>query len=173
MKALTLTQPYATLISIGAKKIETRSWYTTYRGRIAIHAAKGFGDLGGKRSYLDLCSKEPFKSILIAYMEAKCAPNFLTPMDPISDATYLLPFGAIVATAFLDRCEPIEIPLDKRTWTVVETAVNPNELSHQERAFGNYTPGRYAWLLTNVQPLPKPIPAKGAQGLWNWDEKGL
>lgn len=42
MKALTLTQPWATLVAIGAKKIETRSWNTTYRGPLAIHAAKGF-----------------------------------------------------------------------------------------------------------------------------------
>lgn len=42
MKALTLTQPWATLVSIGAKRIETRSWNTSYRGALAIHAAKGF-----------------------------------------------------------------------------------------------------------------------------------
>lgn len=41
MKALTLTQPWATLVISGAKRIETRSWPTAYRGRIAIHAAKG------------------------------------------------------------------------------------------------------------------------------------
>lgn len=42
MKALTLTQPWASLIAISAKKIETRSWSTSYRGPLAIHAAKGF-----------------------------------------------------------------------------------------------------------------------------------
>jgi activating signal cointegrator 1 len=42
MKCLTLTQPWATLVAIGAKKIETRSWPTNYRGPLAIHAAKGF-----------------------------------------------------------------------------------------------------------------------------------
>jgi hypothetical protein len=42
MKALTLTQPWATAILLRNKKIETRSWKTNYRGRIAIHAAKGF-----------------------------------------------------------------------------------------------------------------------------------
>jgi hypothetical protein len=40
MKALTLTQPWASLVAIGAKRIETRSWSTKYRGPIAIHAAK-------------------------------------------------------------------------------------------------------------------------------------
>ena len=42
MKVLTLTQPWATLVAIGAKRIETRSWSTKYRGPLAIHAAKGF-----------------------------------------------------------------------------------------------------------------------------------
>ena len=42
MKALSITQPWATLIAIGAKTIETRSWSTLYRGDLAIHAAKGF-----------------------------------------------------------------------------------------------------------------------------------
>lgn len=39
---LSLWQPYATLIAIGAKKIETRSWPTRYRGRLAIHAGQTF-----------------------------------------------------------------------------------------------------------------------------------
>lgn len=40
MKVLTLTQPWASLIKDGIKKIETRSWQTTFRGVIAIHASK-------------------------------------------------------------------------------------------------------------------------------------
>src|SRR4051812_5435271 len=40
MKALTLWQPWASGVAIGAKRIETRSWPTTYRGHLAIHAAK-------------------------------------------------------------------------------------------------------------------------------------
>lgn len=38
MKALTLYQPWASLIAKRVKTIETRSWGTNYRGRIAIHA---------------------------------------------------------------------------------------------------------------------------------------
>ncbi|MGV0985051.1 MAG: ASCH domain-containing protein [Limnohabitans sp.] len=41
MKALTLTQPWATLVIAGTKQYETRGWHTDYRGTIAIHAAKG------------------------------------------------------------------------------------------------------------------------------------
>lgn len=39
MKVLSITQPYASLIKYGYKKIETRSWKTNYRGRLYIHAS--------------------------------------------------------------------------------------------------------------------------------------
>lgn len=39
MKALTIWQPWASLIAIGVKTVETRGWSTEYRGRLAIHAA--------------------------------------------------------------------------------------------------------------------------------------
>jgi hypothetical protein len=42
MKALSLTQPWASAIAVGIKQWETRSWSTSLRGQIAIHAAKGF-----------------------------------------------------------------------------------------------------------------------------------
>lgn len=39
MKVLTLYQPYATALALGLKKYETRSWATSYRGILAIHAS--------------------------------------------------------------------------------------------------------------------------------------
>ena len=41
MKALAVSQPHASLIAYGPKWVENRRWYTSYRGRIAIHAGKG------------------------------------------------------------------------------------------------------------------------------------
>lgn len=75
MKALSLTQPWATLVAIGAKRIETRSWSTDYRGEIAIHAAKGF-----PRDCREVCWRDPFR-------------EWLYDRD--------LPLGAIVAVARL------------------------------------------------------------------------
>ena len=40
MKAISLWQPWASLIAVGAKQYETRSWATSYRGPLAIHTAK-------------------------------------------------------------------------------------------------------------------------------------
>lgn len=61
MKAITLTQPYATLVAIGAKKIETRSWRTRYYGPLLIHAAKGF-----PRRTRRLCGLSPYREALEA-----------------------------------------------------------------------------------------------------------
>lgn len=43
IKALTLHQPWASLIALGAKQYETRSWPTNYRDKLAIHAGKTIG----------------------------------------------------------------------------------------------------------------------------------
>ena len=39
MKVLSIKEPYATLIKEKVKKIETRSWKTSYRGELYIHAS--------------------------------------------------------------------------------------------------------------------------------------
>lgn len=46
MKALSIKQPWASLIANGIKDIENRTWQTKFRGRIYIHAsAKSAGHL--------------------------------------------------------------------------------------------------------------------------------
>lgn len=42
MKAISICQPWASAIFLGYKTIETRSWSTTYRGPLLIHASKTF-----------------------------------------------------------------------------------------------------------------------------------
>ncbi|MDA8186879.1 MAG: ASCH domain-containing protein [Dehalococcoidales bacterium] len=132
MKALSLNQPWASLVAVGAKRIETRNWYTSYRGPLAIHATKGFPN-GCKA----LCDVEPFKRCL---RKAKLTAE-------------TLPLGEIVAVATIDQC-----------WLVRRGDLL--RISDTERAFGNYEGGRYAWFLKDIKPLPRPIPATGALGLW-------
>ena len=41
MKALTLHQPYAwSILCVGGKRVENRTWETPYRGRFWVHAGK-------------------------------------------------------------------------------------------------------------------------------------
>ena len=39
MKVISIKEPFASLIMLGIKNIETRSWKTNYRGEIYIHAS--------------------------------------------------------------------------------------------------------------------------------------
>ena len=85
MKAITTWQPWASLLARGAKKYETRSWETKYRGPIAIHAAqKPFNT----DSYLD---RE-----LYPFADALGLPDIYS--------FNKLPYGAVVAVANLVNC---------------------------------------------------------------------
>ena len=53
MKALSLTQPWATLVVTGAKRFETRSWTTKYRGPLLIHAATRFPETATEFAYAE------------------------------------------------------------------------------------------------------------------------
>lgn len=178
MKALTLTQPWASLVALGVKSIETRSWATNYRGPIAIHAAKGHPFKRGER-------------FNIGAFEVECAQNgagLLLRGDSLS-WPYRLPLGCIVATCHLAHVMP--------TWDGDNTAEPPPVLfgsiwsdddderrqlerdgwwmdaglpvAHKgQKPYGDFSPGRYAWFLENVQAV-KPVEAKGALGLWKWE----
>lgn len=86
IKCISLWQPWSTLVAIGAKRFETRSWYTGHRGPLLIHAAKR-----KDHDSLALCFEEPFKSALVAGGIEK-------PGD--------MPFGAIIAICRLAECRP-------------------------------------------------------------------
>lgn len=159
MKALSLTQPWATLVAIGAKKIETRSWSTAYRGTLAIHAAKSF-----PRSARDMLAlQEPFRSAFLAGGYR---------IGPLRNPNWI-PLGCIVATCSLLGC--YRIPDDERLFdlgpnrTPEFARLPPRE---PELSFGDYSPGRFAWILADVQRLDEPIPARGALGLWEWSDGG-
>lgn len=149
MKILTLTEPWATLVRIGAKRIETRSWMPHYHGPLAIHAAKTFPVWTR-----DLCATAPFREAL-----ATAGVHSWRDLEPT--------LGCILATCELYevRPTPAHITLfaaapDCATWT--------DELSVQEYAFGDYSPGRYGLFLRSVAPLERVIPATGALGLWEY-----
>ena len=63
MKALTISQPYATLIATGEKWVENRRWGTAYRGPLAIHAGKGTQYMD-RRDLLALATEYPTGCIM-------------------------------------------------------------------------------------------------------------
>ncbi len=87
MKAITVRQPWASLIAAGYKRVETRSWATGYRGPLAIHAAKG------------LPTRTRMRTEEREFAEQERALGRLPRR---------IPFGAVVATVYLARVMPTE-----------------------------------------------------------------
>lgn len=137
MRGLTVRHPYAQAIACGLKRTETRGQRSRYRGRLAIHAALGYA-LPLAVTDLDNVLADCRGGVDTGAVRASLE-------DPESWA-----FGKIIALAELSDCVPVE-----------DLAPDP-----VERAFGDYTPGRFGWRLASVVRLPVPIPARGLQGLW-------
>lgn len=153
MKALSLTQPWAALVAIGAKRYETRSWSTQYRGQLAIAAAKKF-----PMDCRALCTEEPFRGVLeeaglsLLDLKALCG-HILCVVDA----------NGCVATPAADTLLNIAsaFPVIPASWPAPAT---------DEIEFGDYSPKRYAWPLADVFRLPTPIEASGALGIWEVPE---
>ena len=64
MKVLTIKQPWASLIMLGLKKYEFRSWKTDYRGELLIHAGKGIDKDGMERLKKYIPENMPTERIL-------------------------------------------------------------------------------------------------------------
>lgn len=66
-KVLSLTEPYATLIKEGKKRIETRSWKTSYRGELYIHASltKIKKETKNKKELMDLLKDTPDRKSVV------------------------------------------------------------------------------------------------------------
>lgn len=149
MKAITIQQPYATLIALPddddrAKRVENRSWQTDYRVPLLIHAGKG-------RDYLQNGDLDEFPG---------------------------MPFGAVVAIANLAGCVNVSrasvniigiqlsgqsIPDVRHSWLAVpDWALRlwPWLQSHK------HLEGPVCWVLTEVRAI-EPIPWTGQRNLWD------
>lgn len=168
MKALSLTQPWATLVALGAKRIETRSWSTRQHGRIAIHAAKGF-----PRAAREACNDVTFSRVLEHVPGIDYKANTPQHWYHVHQPSYRggLPLGAIVAVANLVTCVPTKALVDLRlAGGKLKHGDKEWPLTTQEMDFGDYADGRWGWLLTDAIQLSEPVECKGALGLWTVPE---
>ncbi|MEO8862303.1 MAG: ASCH domain-containing protein [Ginsengibacter sp.] len=141
MKALSLLQPWASLVVIGVKEIETRSWSTPYRGPLLIHASKGkAGEI--------FADELPFKKYITDFKN--------------------LPFGFIIGKVTLT--DVIRIGTGLLSYANDETL---NKLSMEEKAFGDYSPGRFAWLFKDPIIFKTLVGARGSLSLWEFNEDSL
>lgn len=179
MKALTLWQPWASLVALGVKTIETRSWSTSYRGPLAIHAAKttrGIDDLPGD------CEGNEERGWRYGYIgDFQASYCFRTSDEGTRGETQLVdlrpgegapirpaPLGAVVATCRLIEVVPTS---DIREVFSLRKAERRSDVGRRwdvtpQLSYGDYSPGRYAWLLADIKAVDPPVPATGRQGLF-------
>lgn len=140
MKALSLWQPWASLMALGVKRIETRGWYMAHRGPLAIHATSSW-DVRATR-FLRGGSYEA--GLIRELLEERGIRSWID-----------LPLGAVVCTVEVVDCLATQVLL-------ANDQVNKTEL-----ACGDFRPGRYGIVTANVAAFDRPISAKGRQGLWD------
>lgn len=150
MKALTVWQPWASLIMIGAKPYEFRKWNFTDKPhlarfvdrRIVIHAGARpmkKGEIEGIVERID-----EGESALIA----ETARPFI---ERVLSGEERLPMAAALGTAIIGQ--------PQKSFDLFKHIVADSDRLDQQM---------YAWPLSGVEPFPSPVSAAGAQGFWNW-----
>jgi len=158
MKVLSLSQPWASLLfepALGikgeraAKQYETRSWKPS-KGSMAQIAESG----------------------LLIHASSTWRPE----QERLLHGAYFnkyfrkksdLPFGCIIGVVKIKRIVTTEeflMEMQGTKWNSVERVI-----LEQEKAFGDYSKGRFAWEFSDYMALEKPILAKGKLSLWDFD----
>ncbi|MFW6027183.1 MAG: ASCH domain-containing protein [bacterium] len=151
MKALTLWQPWASLVAIGIKQYEFRRWPAprAFVGeRIVIHAAKRPVDPAEIGALLN--DRERLAGSLGTFDPAEItfARDYIEGQDGI------FPLGCGLAEA--------TVGTPRRAIDLFRAHMDPDEID----------PDMWAWPMEAVEEFRKPVPARGAQGFWDW-QKGV
>lgn len=164
MKAITIYQPWATLIMVGAKPYEFRHWDYGERfpdivgTRVVIHASarvvklKEIVDLlerieedGGEGTALDPAKAVP----LLERVRATIESGGLFVRKDVE--TLELPLGAALGTATITRA--------RRAGALFSGTIADSSRIDQHV---------FAWPLQAIEPFKSPLPCRGLQGFWNF-----
>jgi len=146
MKAITVKQPWASLICSGIKDIENRTWKTNFRGRVLIHAGKG--KQYSIHQLLSIDQKRAFeKAVGYEY-----------------DFNKMFPKGAIIGSVEIVGCI-INHPSIWAEKTEGVTDINTGEFIPKRNPKAIYN-----WVLANPIKFPEPLPAKGKLSFWEFDQ---
>lgn len=186
MKALTLHQPHASLVALLVKSIETRSWATKYRGPLAIHAGRSESALHYP-GWLEEHQGEA-EPALMPFADRITMTH--AHRHGVLKAVHDLPLGAIVATAPLVDVVPIVNVGEEQAVRRIEVGFSAGEPNlmlcdphpdgepgvdfdasdfyvadvTSQLPYGDFTPGRFAWLLEDIKPTTERCPACGGTG---------
>ena len=140
MKALSLWEPWASLIALGPKKIEIRNWNTGYRGDLLICAAKVGMGKGAK-------DKEVHDAIS-TYQSADDCEEYLGLKRALLPADFVPQYGKAVAVVEL---------YNSRSLTVADGLA----------ACMQDPTGKIGFFLRKIRPFRKPFDVTGKQGLFD------
>ena len=155
MYAITLHQPWASLITLGVKTVETRAWPAPARlvgQTVAIHAGKRVVRKSGVT----------VENEMWAHLG--------------EDWHRTIPAGAVLATATLagmvrvEHVNPVTGHAVHDLSTEVGCAVGLGGTRTDH--WGDFSPGRWLWFLADVEALANPAPAIGHQSFWHWNPHG-
>lgn len=166
MKALTIWQPWASLIMAGAKPYEFRGWNPRQRGgayaaligqRIVIHASARRIDRSevlALRAVLQYGGEN-------AAMTCLHADTALPILEKALDTDLQLrghgdlPWSCGLGTVILG--EP------RNGIRIAEEFGVPSANDSEREEHANW-----GWPMLDIEPFAEPVPARGAQGFWNW-----
>lgn len=150
MKALTLWQPWASLVAAGVKPFEFRAWAapaSIVGQRIAIHAGARKVQKGELADLLYRLVHDPASTGL---RQVGVPVSAGTLLDRWRQAPAMLPLSAVVCTAVLGK--------PRRVGDIFRGVHDSDRLDHS----------KWGWPMLDVRPLEPIVPARGAQGFWDW-----
>lgn len=157
MKALTIWQPWASLIMVGAKPYEFRP-----------------------KSYLRYISAPAIGERIVIHADARAVKpaeveDLLLRMNDDGHTTGLIP---AIARQVLERCRAAAkyqaLPLGCALGTARlgkprnAGALFGGAVADSDRAAIDESAYNWAWPLEGIEPFDAPIPTRGAQGFWPW-----
>lgn len=143
MKAISIWEPFATMVVKGFKVFETRTWpapKSLIGQRIGIASTKSIRP--EQRAY---------------FQDEEFQTNYqrLELPERIEDLRH----GYMLGTVVLDSVE-------------LMTEEFMDEVSNEEQSYGFWEEGNYAWRLVSPIEFSQPFVIRGAQGFWDWRNPG-
>jgi hypothetical protein len=155
MKALTLWQPWATLVIEGVKPFEFRRWPAPnwiWDHRIGIHAgARPVRRKEIDQLIADLVLEEGWGTALAVEPALAILRKVRADLESI-------PLSSMLGTAVIGKPVPAA--------EAVVAAYGENFKGDSDRIDHQV----FGWPIRDIKRFEVPVPAKGLQGFWEWDE---
>jgi hypothetical protein len=156
IRGFSLLQPWASLVALGEKVIETRSRPNGYRGAVATASSARINVDDGALAFRDPDFAAAWKR----------HPGYAA-------RSHDLPLGVFLSVSRFVACLPTENVIGELRGAegrLLRPTVAGVSCGISESAFGNYTPGRSGYVFAETHRLVRPVPCKGMLGFWTIGE---